>query len=362
MSKPPEQSSENGTPAAPGRIDWQRRVFSVMGGLGPLLALALVVGVFAIVDGQTSSAQRPPVPAVFLTANNIRTIAVTASTVAVAALGMTVIIIAGGIDLAAGTALALSATVLAWCLTHGYSPPVAVLASIVTGCFAGLLNGVLVSALRVVPFIITLGTMTIYLGVAKLLAKNTTIRPAPATIPDWLERLVDPQPQTPWLIESLGVPNFALGVWLAVGLAILLAAVLRYTVFGRHVFALGSNEQTARLCGVNVPWMKIAVYTLGGLFVGIAGTYQFARLSSGSPTSGIGLELKVIAAVVIGGGSLNGGRGSVLGTMAGAVMMAAIASGCTILELDNPIQDILIGVIIITAVTVDQLRQWRQRA
>ncbi|HEY2841760.1 MAG TPA: ABC transporter permease [Pirellulales bacterium] len=341
-----------------GQSRWKRRATAIAGALGPLLALGLVIAVFALADWKLSTPQRP---AVFLSANNIRNIAATASTFAVAALGMTVIIIAGGIDLSAGNAIALAATVLAWSLEHGYSAPVAVLAGGLTGCLAGAINGVLISSLRVVPFIITLGTMTIYLGIAKLLANNTNIRPPMGSVPHWLDRLVYPQPETPWIIESLGVPNFALGVWIAVGLAIVLAAVLRQTVFGRYVFALGSNELTARLCGVNVPWMKIAVYTLGGVFVGIAGVYQFSRLSGGTPTAGIGMELKVIAAVVIGGGSLNGGRGSVLGTMAGAVMMAAIASGCTILELSNPFQDILIGLIIITAVTVDQLRQWRQR-
>jgi len=340
--------------------DLARRATAILNALGPLLALALVVAVFTYADWRKASNANPPRAAVFLTANNVRTIAAHACTVAVAALGMTLIIIAGGIDLAAGTALALAATVLAWFLDNGYSPTVAIAAGVGTGCLCGAINGVLISALRVVPFIITLGTMTIYVGIAKLLAKGTNIRPAPQTVPDWLNHFTETQPKSPWLIESLGIPNFAMGVWVALAMALVLAAVLRYSVFGRRVFALGSNEQTARLCGVNVAWTKIAVYTLGGLFVGIAGVYQFSRLSGGTPTAGLGMELRVIAAVVIGGGSLNGGRGSVLGTMAGAVMMQAIASGCTILELDNPIQDILIGVIIITAVTIDQLRQWRK--
>ena len=169
-----------------------------------------------------------------------------------------------------------------------------------------------------------------------------------------------PRPEPAWLIESLHVPNFAWGVWLALVLAVLLAAVLRYTVFGRYVFALGSNEQTARLCGINVPLMKIAVYTLGGLFVGIAGTYQFARLSSGNPMSGMGMELKLIAAVVIGGGSLNGGRGSVLGTVArggddgrNCQRLHVTGSGETRSRKSS------IGVIIIAAVTLDQIRQRR---
>jgi ribose/xylose/arabinose/galactoside ABC-type transport system permease subunit len=153
--------------------------------------------------------------------------------------------------------------------------------------------------------------------------------------------------------------RFPSGLWLGGVLALGVAALLRYTVFGRYVFALGSNEATARLCGINVPLVRIAVYTLGGLFVGIAGVYQFSRLSSGNPTSGAGLELNVIAAVVIGGGSLSGGRGSVLGTVAGAALMAVIKSGCTQLGVPNSLQDVIVGVIIIAAVTVDQLRQRR---
>jgi ribose/xylose/arabinose/galactoside ABC-type transport system permease subunit len=211
----------------------------------------------------------------------------------------------------------------------------------------------------VVPFIVTLGTMTIYLGVAKIVAEETTVRPLPAQVPLWMKNLVTTRP-TPDMLWIL--PNFATGVWLVLGLSIALACVLRYTVFGRYVFALGSNESTARLCGVNVPLVKMAVYTLAGFFVGVAGMFQFARLTSGNPTSGIGMELRVIAAVVIGGGSLSGGQGSVLGTLAGAAIMAVIASGCTLLGLSNPLQDVIIGVIIIVAVTLDQIRQRRQQA
>jgi ribose/xylose/arabinose/galactoside ABC-type transport system permease subunit len=146
-------------------------------------------------------------------------------------------------------------------------------------------------------------------------------------------------------------------VWLALALTIVTGCFLRYTVFGRHVFAVGSNEATARLCGVSVFWTKVSVYTLAGLFVGIAGVYQFAKLKSGDPTVGTGKELRIIAAVVIGGGSLSGGRGSVVGTLAGAAMMSVIESGCTMLGLSNPIQDIIIGAIVIGAVTLDHFRQ-----
>ena len=156
------------------------------------------------------------------------------------------------------------------------------------------------------------------------------------------------------------LPRIASGVWLAAAIALLVAAVLRYSVFGRHLFAIGSNESTARLCGINILTTKVLVYVLGGLLIGIAGLYAFSLVKMANPVEGIGRELKFIAAVVIGGGSLNGGRGSVLGTLAGAAIMGVIASGCAQLEIQNSTQDIMIGVIIIAAVTLDQFRTRRQ--
>ena len=167
----------------------------------------------------------------------------------------------------------------------------AALLAIATGVLAGLLNGLLVSQLRVVPFIVTLGTMTIFLGVGNLISNNTPIRPALEQIPDSLANITKNAPEA----LRLGFPP---GVWLVVLLSIGLTLVLRYTVFGRYVFALGSNESTARLCGINVPLNKILIYVLAGLFFGVAGICQFSRLSSGNPMSGAGLELEIIAAVV----------------------------------------------------------------
>jgi ribose transport system permease protein len=323
---------------------WRRNLLG--GALGPFLALAAVVLFFAAADtlrgGDT-----------FLSERNFRTMSVQTATVAVAALGMTVVIIAGGIDLSAGTAVALCATVLAWCLKRDYSSVGSVVLALGTGCLAGLINGVLISLLGVVPFIVTLGTMTVYLGVAKMIAEETTIRPDRVRqVPVWLQDLLSTRSEALWF----GLP---LGVWLALALAIALAIVLRYSVFGRYVYALGSNEATARLCGINVTGNKVALYALSGLFVGVAGMYQFSRLSTGNPTSGVGLELRIIAAVVIGGGSLSGGRGTVTGTLTGAAIMAVIASGCTQLQLNNPVQDVILGVIIVAAVTLDQFRQRR---
>lgn len=312
--------------------------------LGPLLALLAVIIVFAIADSiQAEGGQ-------FLTFRNLRGILAPTAMVAVAALGMTLVIISGGIDLSAGTGLVLAATVLATCLNFGHNIWLAIALCVLTGVGTGIVNGVLISWLRIVPFIVTLGTMTIYMGVAKFIANETTVRPSLDSVPQWLRGLVSPSKAS----LVLGLP---LGVWIALLLALLVALLLRYTVFGRYVFALGSNEATARLCGVDVPRTKIAIYSLAGFFVGIAGIFHFAKLSSANPTSGLGLELRVIAAVVIGGGSLNGGQGSVLGTLTGALIMGVIYSGCTLLGVRNLTTDILIGVIIIAAVTLDQMRQ-----
>jgi ribose/xylose/arabinose/galactoside ABC-type transport system permease subunit len=316
------------------------------GQFGPLLALLLVFIFFALADTAQDGGGR------FTSLRNLQTMLVSSAPVVIGALGMTVVIIAGGIDLSVGTAIALCATVLAWVLKQGGPIELALLCCMLTGCAAGFVNGIMISALGVAPFIVTLGTMTAYLGIAKLVADETTVRPPLESVPDWLGGLAMPAPEPAWLLV-------APGVWIMLALAAALSFVLRYTIFGRHVFALGSNEQTARLCGLNVPALKVAVYTLGGMFIALAGIYQFAKLKVGNPTSGLGLELRVIAAVVIGGASLSGGRGTVLGTLTGALLMQTIASGCTQLGLSNPVQDIILGIIIIAAVTVDQFRQRR---
>ena len=323
-----------------------RRGVWILQKMGPLLALLSVIVIFAVADTLQADG------GTFLTARNLRVVLAQTSVVAIAALGMTLIIISGGIDLSAGTGLILAGTVLAASLDNGQSVEVAIGLCLLVGCLAGLLNGVLISCLKIVPFIVTLGTMTIYLGIAKYIADETTVRPPLASVPDWLGGLVSTRNES----MVLGMPS---GVWGALVLSGLVALLLRYSVFGRYVFALGSNESTARLCGVNVPAVKIVIYMLAGLFVGIAGMYHFAKLKSVDPTTGLGMELRVIAAVVIGGGSLNGGQGSVLGTLTGALIMVVIYSGCTQLGVRNLTTDILIGVIIIAAVVLDQIRQNR---
>jgi ribose transport system permease protein len=152
---------------------------------------------------------------------------------------------------------------------------------------------------------------------------------------------------------------FAPGVWIAILLALLMAVVLRRTIFGRYVFALGSNEGAVRACGIRTDRLKVWIYSVGGLFFGLAGLVQMSRLRQGDPTVAVGVELDVIASVVIGGGSLNGGEGSILGSMIGALIMAFLRNGCQLMGWPNYIQEIIIGVIIVVAVAIDRVRAAR---
>ena len=210
------------------------------------------------------------------------------------------------------------------------------------------MNGVLITGLRVVPFIITLGTMLLVRGAAKGVADERRIE-APLT---WLNGLLRT------VRDGSGVLVPA-GIWIVVLLAVVVAVTLQYTRFGRHLFAIGSNERTARLCGVQVERCKIAVYMLAGAFAGLAGVMEFSRLSVGDPTVAIGAELGVIAAVIIGGGSLSGGKGTVVGTIAGAGIMTVIQIGCSQHGLPNWVQEIVTGTIIVFAVALDRLRSKR---
>ena len=267
---------------------------------------------------------------------------------------MTFVMVSGGIDLSIGSVVALTGVVTAVLLRDGSSVWVAASMGIFAGAACGFVNGWLVSRFSIVPFIVTLGTMGIARGAAKYLANEQTVNTAPDAA-GWIAELMVKTPSPEWLLV-------ARGVWLTLALALVMTLLLRRTVFGVHVFALGSNERTARLCGVRVERVKLLVYVLCGVFAGLAGVLQFGRLTVGDPTTAIGQELDVIAAVVIGGGSLAGGRGSIWGSLLGAFFMAVLANGCNLAGVPNYVQEILIGTIIVVAVGVDQLRRRRKKA
>jgi len=318
-------------------FDWRR----CLNTLGPILALLVVYGLFALIA-----------PPSFRTGRNFETIARQTTIVGMAALGMTLVIISGGIDLSVGSVVALSTVVIAWLLQHGAGPVTAAVCGVAAAAFFGLMNGVLITRLQVVPFIVTLGMMLVVRGTAKGIGHNQKIDVEPGRLV-WLDELLaSVGREHGWML----IPA---GVWLLLVLAVVMAALLRYTRLGRHIFAIGSNEQTARLCGVAVERVKVLVFMLGGAFAGLAGLMQFSRLTVGDPTVAVGLELDVIAAVVIGGGSLSGGQGSILGTLVGALIMTVIASGCTQIGLPNWVQQIITGAIIVVAVALDRLRHRR---
>ncbi len=308
--------------------------------LGPFFGLILVIAIFSLL---------PEVQDRFLRLGNFKSVATQSVIVALGALGMTLIIISGGIDLSAASNIALSSVIAAYAINVGLPPLVAVGAGILTGGIVGFVNGSLITRLRVVPFIITLGMMGIARGLAKMIARNQKID-APLT---WVNELMAKSPRPSWLLMSPGI-------WIMAVFAVVMAFVLRSTVFGRHVFAIGSNEATARLCGIRTDRTKVAIYSIAGLFCGLSGVMEFSRLTVGDPTVAVGLELDIIAAVVIGGGSLSGGEGSILGTIVGVFIMSFLRNGCTMMGWPNYIQEIIIGIIIVVAVSLDQVRHRRE--
>ncbi|MCC6483715.1 MAG: ABC transporter permease [Armatimonadetes bacterium] len=285
---------------------------------------------------------------------NTETIFRQTSIVGTAAIGLTLVIIAGGIDLSVGSVVAVCTVATALLLRAGAPSIVAGLASIFLGLITGFINGLIITKLRVVPFIVTLGTLSVFRGLAKGLALEQTVS-APST---WINGILAAlSPDKRWML-------FPIGVWVMALVAALVAVLLRVTRLGRYFFAIGSNEQAARLSGVPVDRAKVCVYTLAGALAGLAGLMQFSRLTVGDPTVAVGLELDVIAAVVIGGGSLSGGQGSVPGSLFGALIMTVISNGCRQVTppLPNWTQEIITGAIIVLAVAVDRLRQSRRMA
>jgi ribose transport system permease protein len=323
------------TLAADGRVRRARIVTArrLLDDTGVLIGLALVLALFGALIGPQ-----------FFRAANLELVARQTVIVCVAALGMTMVIVSGGIDLSVGSVVALS-TVVTAILLRTVDPALSALGAVAAGGVCGVINGILITQLRVVPFIVTLGTMLLIRGAAKGLADERRIE-APLT---WLNGLL----RTARDGSGILLPT---GIWIALILAVVVALTLRYTRFGRHLFALGSNERTARLCGVRITRTRICVYAIAGALAAAAGVMEFSKLSVGDPTVANGLELDVIAAVIIGGGSLSGGRGSVGGTLAGAAIMAVIEIGCSQQGLPNWVQQIVTGSIIVGAVALDRWR------
>lgn len=300
--------------------------------LGPLVAVVVTFIIFGALT-----------PDIFLRTPALLTMARQTVIVALCALGMTMIIVTGGIDLSTGSLVALATVLLARFL-NTMSPVPAVLLTLVICTAIGGIVGVLVGRFRMLPFIVTLGAMSILRGAAKGLAHEQKI-----------------EAKTQGLENLMSANISAPAIWITVALTIGVALLLGYTRFGRHVFAVGSNEAAARLCGIDPVKVKVLVYALSSLLVGVAGVMELSNLTLGDPTDSVGLELEVIAAVVIGGASLGGGDGSIIGTVLGAMLMTIIKTGAVDNAMPNFVQEIATGVIIVVAVAIDRARHAKVR-
>ena len=346
------------TPTLPPPAATRRTPLAWLGALGPVVGLVFVWGLFALLAGET-----------FVSWENQRIMLLQTVVVGTAAVGATLVIISGGIDLSVGSMIALATMVVAMLARADAGSTTAAVGGVAAGGAVGALIGVLVVGwggrvvalltgswgVRRLPlssFIVTLGTLSALRGLAKGLGDNQPVYPDPAQA-GWLPALMQ---------SGLGQASVAppAGVWVMLALALLMGGVLRYTRFGRHVFAVGSNEQTARLCGVPVAWVRLRVFMIASACAGLAGVFEFGKLSMGDPTTAAGLELQVIAACVIGGASLAGGEGSVSGSIVGALIMTVVANGCTNVGMDDWVQEVVTGGIIIFAVLLDQLRHARR--
>lgn len=312
---------------------------------GPWVGLLGVFLLFAVLIGTHGGLKT------FLSFGNLEVLLHEGTIPAVVALGMLLVLISGGIDLSVGAVVALVTVVtmrvytavLASSGSGAEANLCAVGAGVLAGGLCGLANGLLITRLDLPPFVATLGMFGVARGLAVWLAERTTLAFPGGVTPDWVVGLGKTTALNP-------------GLWSLVALAVLVAVLLHLTVFGRHLYAVGSNEGTARLCGVDVRRTKLMVYILSGLLTGWAGVLMFAHSNSGNPTLGEQLELDVITAVVIGGASLSGGRGTVVGALVGVAILGLIKNGVSLFDVPVEMQYILIGVLLLANVALGRFR------
>jgi len=278
----------------------------------------------------------------FLTPTNLSSVVRQTAVINIMALGMTIIIITGGIDLSVGAILAMGGLLGTMAMAKGMPIFAGVAIGILTGLGCGLLNGVLIARLKIAPFIVTLGTLGIFRGATLIISNGLPVHEIPQSFSFLGE-------------GSLLYVPFVL--WLLLLCAAAVHFILDHTKLGRYAFAIGSNPAAAVYAGIPVSKYTIAVYAIGGMLTGLSGMIEASRLMTGQPTAGQGYELQAIAAVVIGGGSLTGGEGSVIGTLIGAFIMGLLSNGSDLLGISNYVQQVVIGAVIILAVTVDEVRK-----
>lgn len=301
--------------------------FNVLKKMGPLLGLALIVIVLSIITND------------FLTVSNIFNVLRQISINALIAFGMTFVILTGGIDLSVGSILALSSAISAGLMASGMDTWLAILIGLLAGAVMGAINGVVIAKGRVAPFIATLATMTIFRGLTLVYTQG---RPITGLNSDFAILgkgffLEIPMPVI-WMLISFAILYF----------------ILRHTTFGRHVYALGSNEEATRLSGISTSKVKVMVYAISGLFAAISGVILTSRLNSAQPTAGTSYELDAIAAVVLGGTSLSGGNGWIVGTLIGAMIIGVLDNGLNPLNVSSFYQSVVKGAVILLAVLIDR--------
>lgn len=278
----------------------------------------------------------------FLTTKNLLNVLLQASINLVVAVGMTFVITSGGIDLSVGSIVAVAGMVMADLVSRKWGLEVAVPAALLVGTLCGMLNGVLITRLRLPPFIVTLGTMSIFRGVALIYNDG---KPLYGLAQKVLK------------VISGDVASIPIPVIIALVVALLAHFVLRHTVIGEYTTAIGGNEETTRLSGIDVRRYKVIIYSLSGLMCGLAGVILTARLSAAEPIAGVMYELDAIAATVMGGTSLTGGEGTIFGTLIGALLMGVLRNGLNLLNIQSYYQQLVIGAVIVLAVAVDKLRK-----
>jgi ribose transport system permease protein len=338
---PPAAEAPGAAPIRPGAAPLHR---AVLGWVSRVKELNILIALFAL--GTFFSFTSP----YFLDSNNLLGVTRAFSLTAIAAMGQTMVIITGGIDLSVGSVLALSGLSTGMLLERGWPLLPAMAAGLLVGTVSGLVNGLLITRIGLPPFIATLGTLSIGRGLVYVLTKGY-----PVTVPRGQDLLIE---LGQGYVGPVPVPVIVMLV-----VTILATVFLSQSALGRYIYAVGGNEEAARLAGINVAGVKLLVYTLSGTLAGLAGMILLARLVSAQPSAGLGFELPVIAAAIIGGTSLLGGEGTVLGAVLGAAIIGVLENGMVLLNVNPYAQQAVTGTVIILAVSLDiwQKRR-RQRA
>ncbi len=308
----------------------KEQVTNILKTYGMIIAFVVVCAVLAVLSP------------VFLTMNNVLNVIRQSSIIGIMAVGVTFVILSGGIDLSVGSVMAVSGMIAAGSLDSGAGVGAAILIALAVGVAAGLINGLLVTVAGITPFVVTLGMMSIARGATLLYSQGYPI----SGFTDAFRFIGGGY--------ILGIP---FPVIMLLGIVAIAWAVLTQTRLGRYTYAIGGNEETVKLSGINSSFFKTMVYVISGATAGISALILTSRLNSAGPTAGLTYELTVIASVVIGGTSLSGGRGTVWGSLIGALLIAVINNGMNLLGISPYFQELARGVIIILAVYIDRLRE-----